>query len=146
MFSERAVNLLPLSACLPECQTPFSFLVSPFCGFHFPRLLVHWNNWAAFIATRLSVQLFNRDITITISIWSPFHGSFLCLCPVPSKVARGHHRDSSRSVQWHNSHGTLSTVGQLVWSSIYRLFFPAPLSWGSLCPACSTWHTFKMAT
>jgi len=36
----------------------------------------------------------------------------------------GHHHDSCLSVQWQNIHGTLSTVGQLAWSSVYSLFFP----------------------
>lgn len=37
MFPERPVNLMPPSACLLECQTHFSFLESPFCGFPLPR-------------------------------------------------------------------------------------------------------------
>lgn len=148
MFSERAVNLLPPSARLPECQTHFSFLVSLSLVFPFPGLLVYWNNWAVFSATRLPVQLLNRDIKsgATISLWPPFQTSFLRLCLPPCEVVMGHHHDSSLSVQWHYIHGTLSTVGQLAWSSVYRPFFPTPLSLGSLDPACSTWHTFKMAT
>lgn len=56
---------------------------------------------------------------------------------LPSEVVMGHHHDSSLSVQWHDGHGTLSTVGQLAWSSVCRLFFLALLSLWSLDPACS---------
>lgn len=38
MFSERPVNLLPPSVCLPECQPHFSSLVFPFCGLPLPRI------------------------------------------------------------------------------------------------------------
>lgn len=148
MFSERAVNLLPPSARLPECQTHFSFLCPLSAFFPFPGSLLYSNNWAAFIPTRLPVQLLNRDIKsgATISLWPPSQSPLSASVHLPSEVTMGHHHDSSVSVQWHDIHGTLSTVGQLAWSSVYRPFFPAPLSRWSLDPARSTWHTFKMAT
>lgn len=145
MFCERAVNLLPPSARPTECQTHFSFPVRPF----FPGLLLYWNNWAAFSATRLSVHLLNRDIKsgATVSLWPSFHGSFLRpLAHLPARSRWVIIMTPAWPAQWHDIHGTLSTVCQLVWSSVYRPFFPAPLSPGSLDRACSTWHTFKMAT
>ena len=135
-------------ACL-NVKPIFLFFLCPLsASFPFPGSLLYSNNWAAFSPTRLPVQLLNRDIKsgATISLWPPFQSPPSAPVHLPSEVTMGHHHDSSVSVQWHDIHGTLSTVGQLAWSSVYRPFFPAPLSRWSLDPACSTWHTFKMAT
>lgn len=120
-------------------SSSFFFSCVPFlCSF--PGLLLHWNNWAAFSATRLPAQRLNSDIELgaTTSPWLPFRSSFLRLPPRSWRVIIVTPASRQNGIR-----GTLSTVAGPPWSCVYRPFFQGLLSVGSLDSACSTWHTFK---